>query len=108
MSRYYSMTVRITKPDPSRIDAVKEAAESEWDTFENWDSIEGDVLMSFGEGSLYGGETEDAFADRLTQAIWLANGCFCEVEVIATYLDDPPCEEFTQDKDDYNRLMAAN
>ncbi len=108
MSRYYSMTVRITKPDPSRINAIKEAAEFEWDTFENWDSIEGDVLMSFGEGSLYGGETEDAFADRLTRAIWSANGCFCEVGVIATYLDDLPYEEYSLDEDDYNRLMATN
>lgn len=60
-----------------------------------------------GDGQLCGGESEDEFAERITKAIWQANGQFCSVEVCATYLEDLPCEQYQLDRDDYDRLRKA-
>jgi hypothetical protein len=48
------------------------------------------------------------FADRLAKAIWDANGGFCRVVVRSTYLDDLPCEAFSLEQSDYDRLMVSS
>ena len=105
MSRYYGMSVRITGADPGRVDAVKQAAEAQW-PFEDWLLDREGVLTASAEDRLCGGETDEEFAQRLTQAIWAANGGFCHVEVNATYLEDLPCETYCFGQDDYRRLTA--
>ena len=107
MSRYYDMGVEILGHDPDKEDQIKKAAENEW-PFEQ--------LVVFGRGDmqasapdwLCGGETEEQFTERLSVAIWRANGGFCEVVVNATYLEELPYETHTLDQDDYDRLIQPN
>ena len=105
MSRYYEMMIKVNDMAPDRKDAIEEAARAEW----NWgDSCEGEGSMTLsGDGQLCGGESEDEFAERITTAIWQANGQFCSVEVFATCLEYLPCEQYQLDKDDYDRLRKA-
>ena len=63
-------------------------------------------LTASADDQLCGGETERQFAERLAKAIWTANGGPCEVEVRATYLEDPPHEEYSFDESDYERIMG--
>ena len=105
MSRYYEMMITISDMAPDRKDAVEAAARAEWDF---GDCYEGEGCMTLsGNGQLGGGESEDEFAQRITRAIWQANGQFCSVEVCATYLESLPCETYQLDKSDYDRLLAA-
>jgi hypothetical protein len=107
MSRWYGMQVRIAGFPSVAIDRIKEAAEGEW-TFEDWggDAQTG-TLSSYAESQLCGGEDEGEFTERLALAIWQAAGAYCEVTVNATYLEDLPCESYSLDEDDYERLMAS-
>ncbi len=106
MSRYYNMAVTITGAAHERVDAVKEAAAAEW-SFDDWQLDPKGVLTASADDRLCGGETEDEFVERLTKAIWTANGSFCEVEVNATYLEDLPCETHCLDKDQYDQFLSA-
>ena len=106
MSRYYSMSVTITGADLDRFDPIMAAASAEWG-FDDWYSQKG-VLTASGDAQLFGGETEEQFAERLTKAIWRANGGPCRVEVTATYLDELPCESYSLGAGDYDRLMNLN
>ena len=108
MSRYYDMGVEISGHDPEKEDQIKKAAENEWPF---------DRLVVFGRRrfasirtrtGLCGGESEEQFTERLSVAIWRANGGFCEVVVNATYLEELPYETHTLDQDDYDRLIQAN
>ena len=104
MSRYYNMTVAITGAAGERVDAVKQAAEAEW-PFDDW-CEHGGVMTSSCDAQLCGGEMEEQFAERLAKAVWIANGRPCPVAVNATYLEDLPCEGFSFDDHDYDRLMS--
>ncbi len=105
MSRSYEMQVEISGLDPPREEAVKKAAESQW-SFDSWPPYD-DKLLTYGEGQLCGGESEEEFVERLTHAIWEANGKFCPVAVRATYLDDLPHETYNLDGDQYNEFLSA-
>ena len=105
MSRYYEMMITVSNLAPDRKDAIEEAARAEWDFGDCYEG-EGSMTLS-GRGSLGGGESEDQFAERITKAIWQANGHFCAVEVTATYLESLPYETYQLDKDDYDRLKKA-
>jgi len=104
MSRAYQMMVEIEKFDAEKGEAIKSAAEEEWD-FEDWYSRDG-RLISSGQSSLCGGETEEDFAGRLARAIWKANGKYCEVTVNATYLEEIPYETHSPSEETYERLKA--
>ncbi len=108
MSRRFEMTLGIQGANPDRVEAIKKAAEHEW-PFEDWDDRAGledpTRFLNYAEGTLAGGETDDAFAARLAKAVWEANGGYCEVEVRAVYLDDLPCETYTFDEDEYEELV---
>lgn len=106
MSRYYHMNVTLKDVNLARIEAIKEATELEWD-FEDWFDHDEQCCEASAYGNLCGGETEEEFAERLAKVIWEANGGYCAVEVIATYLEDLPCEMHGFDEDDYARLVAA-
>jgi hypothetical protein len=105
MSRSYNMLVRVRDVTPERVDRVKQAANEEWD-FDDWHEHENSISSCI-DGYLCGGETEDEFVERLTKAIWTANGSFCEVEVNATYLDQMPYETHCLDEDDYDQFLSA-
>ena len=111
MSRSYEMAVTITGFKKSKLQKIKKACQAEWDFEEDDFSVDGNAkslrtLMAKGIGSLGGGETEGEFSDRLAKAVWMANGKYCEVEVGAMYLDDPPYDDHLRDKNDYKRLLG--
>ena len=106
MSRYYSMSVTITGALPDRFDPIMAAASAEWE-FDD-ENVNDGVLTASGNAQLFGGETEEQFAERLTKAIWRANGGPCRVDLTATYLDELPCESYSLGAGDYDRLMNSN
>jgi hypothetical protein len=105
MSRYYGMSVTISSHNRERTEAIREAAAIEW-PFEEWTNTD-DQIYAYAEDNLCGGETEEQFAERLTVAIWRANGAYCEVSVDATYLESLPYETHSLDEDDYARLVGS-
>lgn len=105
MSRSYNMLVRVHDVAPEKVDRVKKAANDEWD-FDDWHEAE-NILSAYADDYLSGGKTEEEFAEQLAKAIWVANGGYCEVEVVATYLENLPCETHTFDEDQYAQLQSA-
>ena len=84
----------------------KAAAKKQW-PFKDWEEAQ-DGLGCSAESSLCGGEREEEFVERLTVAIWQANGAYCDVLVTATYLEiEPPWQEHQLDEDDYERLIGT-
>ncbi len=110
MSRYYEMQIEIEDFDPSRADQIEEAAEKEW-SFENgWFGHKDNkgvllTLSNSGRANLTGGESEEEFVRRLTEAVWKANRGFCRVGVYAIYLEDPPCEHHELGEEEYQRFI---
>ena len=72
MSRYYEMGVEILGHVPEKENQIKKAAENEW-PFADWWSGEGQMRAS-AQDWLAGGESEEQFTERLSVAIWRANG----------------------------------
>ena len=112
MSRSYDMTVEISGYDPDKASEIQAAAEREW-PFSDWwlagDEDESEPKMqASAEHSLAGGESEEEFTERLSLAIWRANGGYCEVIVNATFLENLPYEIHTLDQADYERLIQPN
>jgi hypothetical protein len=112
MSRSYEMAVIITGFEKSRLQKIKKACRAEWDFEQDEFSVDGDAkslraLTGHGISSLCGGESEEEFSDRLSKAVWKANGKYCGVEVQALYLDaTPPSDDHVRGEDDYERLMG--
>ena len=104
MSRLYGMNVTISDYVPERIEAIKRAAAEEWQ-FEDWFDRDGGEVESYAESQLCGGETEENFTERLTHAVWQANGAYCDVSVSATYLEDLPCEVHSLGEEEYDRWV---
>lgn len=105
MSRMYGMYVRITGHDPDRAEAIKKAANAEWE-FEEWLEYP-EELSADADGKLCGGEAENEFADRLARAVMKANGKACEVEVSCTCLEELPHEIYSYDEENYEELVGA-
>jgi len=102
MSRLYEMSL-VVRGAAVDENTISEAADEHWN-FEDWSSYNKEI-SAHGQSNLCGGETEEEFAQRLTESIWKANGKFCEVEVIATYLEDLPHENYLFDEEDYQRFL---
>ena len=104
MSRHYEMSVEISGHRPERADAIRAAATDQWE-FIDW-SDQDETLTASAEGSLCGGESEEEFTERLSVAIWRANGAYCDVTVDATYLESLPYETHCLNEADYARLIG--
>jgi hypothetical protein len=93
------MHLTVTGFEKPKSKAIIRAAKKEW-PFDNINEL-GDEphIECCGDGYLGGGETEDEFAKRMAQAVFKANGKPCKVHVEATYLDDPPHEDYDFDED---------
>ena len=106
MSRYYRMVVEVRDFKPQRLDAIKAAANQEWE-FADWTAWSGNsVLEGMGESFLTGGEGEEEFRDRLAQAVWTANQGYCPVALTATFLEAPPTTVHVLTPADYQRLVG--
>lgn len=116
MSRWFEMSVVVTKFKPERRVEIQEKAEQEWPGFETADwVIDHDgprrdaqplKLTNHAEGSLTGGEDEEHFARRLAAAIMHGNEGPCEVEVTATCMEDLPFERYELGAESYEKLLA--
>ena len=84
MSRFYEMSIEVSGHDPAKVAEIQAAAEQEW-PFDNW-WFAGDedaaTMHASGQDSLCGGETEEQFTERLSLAIWRANGSYCHVSLM--------------------------
>lgn len=111
MSRLYGMFVEIRGHKPRRENRIFEAAKQEWRFVSTYDDKDekGDAVfeLDYAEGDLCGGETVEEFVDRLTQAIWKANGECCKVTVHSTFLENLPTETHIRGKKDIKRLKAG-
>lgn len=111
MARLYRMSVEVSKHDWGKVAEIHQATECEW-PFDDWWSSTGNdnavTIHAAGEDYLFGGESEEEFAERLTLAIWRANGGFCRVIVNATYLEELPYEKHELDETDYARLILGS
>lgn len=106
MSRYYGMGITVTGHKLELAATIREAATEEW-PFEEWQAGD-ENLTAYAENNLYGGESEEQFTERITLAVWRANGAYCEVTVQATYLESLPYETHHLDEDDYVRLVTPS
>jgi hypothetical protein len=93
------MTVTIKGYKALRLGRIQHACRDEWE-FDDFIVVEYGVEAT-GRSQLCGGETEEEFVDRLTGAIWMANGAFCTVEVTAIYLEEQPTTQHALDEIDY-------
>ncbi len=110
MSRYYLMSVAISEYDPAKAKDIQAATEAEW-SFDDWGpgaDAPGETLYASAESYLTGGETEEEFTERLSLAVWRANGGYCKVSVDATYLENLPYETHSLDEEDYARLVQGS
>jgi hypothetical protein len=110
MSRFYAMKVQISGHDPAKVSQIQAAAGEEWPFDDWWLSGEGDEeasMQASAEHRLCGGVSEEEFVERLSVAIWRANGSYCKVVVDATFLENLPYETHTLDESDYVRLIQA-
>ncbi len=109
MSRFYEMSVEVSGHDPAKVPEIQAAAEKEW-PFDDWwlSGDEGEAEMrASAQNSLCGGESEEQFTERLSVAIWRANGSYCYVSVDATYLENRPYETHSLDEADYARMIQG-
>lgn len=107
MARYYEMTLEVQGIDPTKSEKIFDAMREHW-TFERADcwmvGFGAAKLGGTGRSNLCGGESEEEFAWRITRAIWIANGAYCPVEVIATYLEELPYNSYQLDEGEYAKL----
>lgn len=109
MSRFYEMSVEVAGHDRAKVAEIQAAAEQEWPFGEWWRAGDHDAatMHASGQGSLGGGESEVEFTERLSRAIWCANGRYCRISVSATCLEDLPYESYELDELDYARLIEG-
>ena len=107
MSRAYEFDIEISKHDPEREDQIQSILAEEigtpiddWEDGYPWEIREPDehrTMWCSYQRNLCGGESEEEFVDRLSEAVWKANGGPCRIEVRATYLEDLPYETHVRD-----------
>lgn len=103
MSKDYDMSFTITGYDENRIDAIIGVLADEW-KFQEADEYDGEIRLQ-GEDCLDSETSEEDYAEISTIAVWKANGKFCTVSLVATYIGGAPWESYCYDEDVYNDLM---
>jgi hypothetical protein len=103
------MHVEIKNFNPLKKEWIQTAADGEWE-FEGWweDPNNGAFMSATGDDVLTGGEGDDEFAQRLSMAVWKANGGFCKVMVVSTYMENLPCEAFELTEEDCKKLCEED
>lgn len=103
MSTAYEMGVTIVDYDGKRRRAVIDACCAEWGFIE--ESLESSAEMpstrtenemrASAKGWMSDGDSVADFFRRLREAIWRANGRYCEVRITATYVKPLPNERYS-------------
>jgi hypothetical protein len=104
MGMAYNICVEISRYDIGKIEAIKIAANREWE-FNGWNEHDGELTAS-ADGSLGFLESEEQFAKRFSVAVWRANGKFCEVVIHAGCLEEIPYGTHSLDANDFERIKA--
>lgn len=114
MSLAYEMKIDITGAKSDKIQAIAVAVGELWefpedqpDTFDCHRDKAVCDLEFCGDGRLCGGTAEDEMADEIRDAVWLANGGYCQVLVRMTYLEDLPYEEYLYTDMEYEDWAEA-
>ena len=112
MSRSYEFRIMVRGYKPERVMEICAALQEEWDFdpsgFPGQEETPPEELNVSGVDNLTGGLAADDMADRLAQAVWAANGAYCEVEVWSTFMDvTPPSDTHTWNADDYQAWIKA-
>ncbi len=110
MSRCFKMRVTVRRYRPERMMDICGALLAQWDFDPSEFPDKGDpppeALDVTGVDDLGGGMADDEFATRLAQAVWVANGAYCEVEVQSTDLDAaPPSTIHGWNEDEYREWL---
>jgi hypothetical protein len=100
MSRHYRMTVEVVCHNEDKSEAIVRACKEEW-------PFDMDVISMAGEGKEYlrGEETTDEFAEKVSRAVWAANGGFCEVSIRCYDLENIPCDSYMYDEETYKEWL---
>jgi hypothetical protein len=112
MKRWYHLEITISGVHRARCGLVTAAVETVWPVDEwrriNQPGADGGVLafVAAGDGALAAGDTVQALAARLTEAVWTAHDAFCTVAIAARCLDPHPIERLTFDAGAYARHQA--
>ena len=116
MSRNFEMTIDVSyavldgEDEEDVKTAVFEALCSQWPFTEisAYDDIEaaeahspGKQITCCADGVLSGGESDDEFSDRVSEAVWKALGRAADVCVRSVFLDKLPYEEFIRGEEEY-------
>jgi hypothetical protein len=99
MSRLYRMCVEVTGHDEAKSEAIVDACNGEW--LFDMDSLS---MTGVGEDCLYGGEDTEEFAQRVSKAVWAANGGFCEVYIRCYDLENIPCDSYGYDEETFKEM----
>ena len=109
MSRSYELRVSVQGYRPERRGDICGALHSQWDFNPDDFPLEEEAPEPFtviGVDNLNAGLSADEMAARLAQAVWAANGAYCEVEVWSTFLDLlPPSDIHTWSEGDYEEWL---
>jgi hypothetical protein len=92
------ITLMIYGFERTNVSAIKRSAEEHW-PFEKWDSR--GRLRASGRDALDGNLNEAEFVDRLSSAIWRANGTFCFITIVIS-------REYTLGEADYAKLTGKD
>lgn len=108
MSRLYEMEVNINGYDRNKFSDIIAVWQEEWDYGgeDDAEDTNDDSIWLRATGQLGGGEDESEFARRLTNAIWKANGTYCDVIVTARCLEYIPSENYQFHREDYDKICA--
>jgi len=110
MSRYYQMSIAVDDVSKKEHTTCLGVCHEEWGSEDEyltrWNK-DNPNFFTESNGSLCGGESEEEFAHRITNAIWKALGRFISVRIEATYLEDLPCESYELDKSDYELWLTT-
>jgi len=90
------ITLMIYGFEQVNVSAIKRSAEEHW-PFERWDSR--GRLRTSGRNALDDNLTEEDFVDRLSSAIWRANGTFCFITIVIS-------REYVLGEADYAKLIG--
>jgi len=106
MSRMYQMNVEIECTE-EQAEKIIPVLKEYWPFEDPYPSnyLSGLLYMT-GDGSLYGGDTEEEFTDSLARAVWKEVG-YVPVEVNARCMEYLPSDTHHRSKDEYEKWVAT-
>jgi len=108
MSRFYEMLLEIKGYNRTNQTEIINACTNQWGFgADSFNDVHNGILHTWARDSLCSGETEEDFAHRIAQAVWKANHGYCQVAILATYLEELPYEEHVRNEDDYNKWKSS-